>query len=716
MRLSRISALLLSTTALAIALPSSLVLAAESADAGLEEIVVTAQKREEKLQDVPVAVTAFSASQIEKAGISNPQDFLVLTPNVFMAQSFTVGNSFVTIRGVSQINNGDPSVAVVVDGVPQSNQKQLTEELFDVERIEVLKGPQGALYGRNAIGGAINIITKQPGNEFDGFAKAGYGNGNSVALSAGIGGPILKDKILFRLAGSYKDSDGLIKNVYLDKKVDFYKDKNVRAQLKFLPVENLTLDLRGHYSKTDGGAVLYSTFPTNADSNATQYRPDENVLGHSDREVKDATAKLDYVTDFATVTGIFGYTKLTESYRGDLDFTNPTRYDATTLIPIPGLLGLGQGQDLNLKTRSYELRLTSPNSQAFRWIAGAYLLNTDRTLVTTGFLDFTGNAADLIPAFSGGKSIDKNRAYAFFGQAEYDVTPKLTIQGALRYDSDRRHQLNNDSSSDTYNTLREHTFNRVQPKATVKYKWTDDVMTYATVSTGFRSGGYNSPNSAITSRGIGMFNQENSTNYEIGFKSTMLDRHLIINGDAFYQRLKNYQFFSVDIATASQIIQNIDRVDMKGLELEFQALPVKGLDIFGGLGVTDSVIKSYALQPAWVNNKSPSTPEYTANLGVQFTQPVTDMINMVARVDYRHEGKKYWHADNVAYQKPIDLVNARLGFETDHYSIAGWIKNMFNRQYFVEYAAANFSGLFTGNDIGQLAPQRTFGVEGKVKF
>jgi outer membrane receptor protein involved in Fe transport len=138
----------------------------------IEEIVVTAQRREEKLQDVPVSVVAFNETAIRQAGIRNTADFLALTPNVSFDQSFTVGNSFVTMRGVEQINNADSPVAVVVDGVPQGNQKQLKMELYDVERIEVLEGPQGALYGRNAIGGAINIITKQPTNDFSGFAQA----------------------------------------------------------------------------------------------------------------------------------------------------------------------------------------------------------------------------------------------------------------------------------------------------------------------------------------------------------------------------------------------------------------------------------------------------------------------------------------------------------------------------------------------------------------
>ena len=177
-RLARAIVLTLASTTAA-SRPSSALAQEGTPDAvGLEEVIVTAQRRAERLQDVPVAVTAFTAADIEARGIASTRDVLPMTPNVTYDESFTVGNSFVSVRGVAQINNADSPVAIVVDGVPQNSQKQLRMELFDVERIEVLKGPQGALYGRNAIGGAINIVTRAPTNDFDGWAQVGYGSGN----------------------------------------------------------------------------------------------------------------------------------------------------------------------------------------------------------------------------------------------------------------------------------------------------------------------------------------------------------------------------------------------------------------------------------------------------------------------------------------------------------------------------------------------------------
>ena len=176
-----------STLATPVALPAQTTVAA---DVPLEEIVVTARKRDEALLDVPVAVNAFSAKEIESAGILRPQDFIALTPNMTMVQTQNQGTSFIVVRGISQARNSEPSVAVLIDGVAMANPSQFNQELFDIESIQVLKGPQGALYGRNAIGGAVIITTRQPGDELSGKIMVGYDSGPGYTVRAGVGGPV----------------------------------------------------------------------------------------------------------------------------------------------------------------------------------------------------------------------------------------------------------------------------------------------------------------------------------------------------------------------------------------------------------------------------------------------------------------------------------------------------------------------------------------------
>ncbi|MFV3073563.1 TonB-dependent receptor [Niveispirillum fermenti] len=659
----------------------------------LEEIIVTAQKRAERLQEVPVSVTAFSASTIEDAGIKTAEDFLSMSPNIRMVQSFTVGNSFVTVRGISQINNNDPSVAVVVDGVPQSNQKQLAQQFFDIERIEVLKGPQGALYGRNSIGGAINIITRQPKDKMEGSAEVGYASGNTWSATAAVGGPVVQDKLLFRAAVSYQDSDGLITNTFLDRKADFYQDKTGRLQATWMPTDSISVDARASLSRTEGGAVLYSQLPTNGFSNATWIKPEENVLGESQRDMDDLSLKVDWDFGAATLTAITAYSRVKESYRGDLDFSS--------------VQALGQGQDLDVEMISQEVRLTSPNDQPFRWIAGAYYLHTDRSLSTTVFADTDSTVAGFVPLMVFGDESNDNDAYAVFGQGAFDLTDKLELSAALRYDSDKREQTDLLRAS----AVRQKTFSKWQPKVTAKYQWTDAVMTYATYSTGFRSGGYNVP--TVTPP---VFAKETTTNYEAGFKATMADGRLVLNGSAFHTRLSNAQIFKVDLTSGAQIIDNIRRATLTGLELEMQTRLALGWDLFGGIGLTDSEIKDFDGTASYRGNQVPNNTKFTLNAGSQYSFEITENLGGLLRIDVDHRGKQYYHADNTDFRRKITLIDLRAGMTYENWSLTAYVKNLTDKQYFSEYGDAFWTGSPSGEDVGQLSRPRTFGVTAKVRF
>jgi iron complex outermembrane receptor protein len=329
---------------------------------------VTAQRREEKLQDVPVAVTALTATDIIARGIGSTRDVLPSVPNVTYDESFTIGNSFVSIRGVAQINNADSPIAIVVDGVPQNNQKQLRMELFDVERIEVLKGPQGALYGRNAIGGALNIVTQRPTNDFKGWVDAGYGSGNTASVAGAVSGPISPDKALFRLSAAYKDSDGQIDNVYLDEKVDFYTSKDVRGRVILTPSDALEIDLRASWSNLDGGATRDASMPPNDPANANREKsPNSDVLGDSEREITDGTAKIDWHTGSGTLTSITGYTDLSEDFAA---------VSATAAVDCQRHLRTGSAGGPAAAPRRRApgrgLRFASPDDQPVRWIVSAF--------------------------------------------------------------------------------------------------------------------------------------------------------------------------------------------------------------------------------------------------------------------------------------------------------------------------------------------------------
>ena len=685
--------------AAAIVSGSSAAVAQDDDDFSLEEIVVTAEARAENLQEVPVAVTAFSAQDIADAGIESTADFIALTPNVSFDDSFTVGNSFVAIRGVTQINNADSPVAIVVDGVPQNNQKQFKMDLFDIERIEVLKGPQGALYGRNAIGGAVNIVTKAPSDEFEGFVSIGAGNGSSRKVQAGISGPIAEDKVYFRLSGSYKDSDGLIDNTFLGTEVDFAESTDFRGKLLVHASDAVTLDFRLATSTLEGGAIYDAAFWDNTGSTNTNEErlPVSDILGTSERNIDEATFKLDWATDAGTLMYIAGYTDVEEDYFGDLDFCNP--------VDCPqGFFGFGQVdqmQDLQVELMSHELRFTSPDDQRLRWAIGAFLIDTDRSLTTVATLADLGN----FPIVQSTEDND-NSASAVFAQFEYDISDTVELSASLRRDDDDREQTDVATG-----TTRNASYDATQPKVTLTWTPADNRLWYLTYANGFRSGGFN---------GIGgrEFDDESVDNLEIGFKSKWMDDRLLFNVAAYQAESEDFQFFFVDInAGGAQVIDNLDEVSLSGLEVEFEALLTPDWSIFGALGIQDSDIEEIdpALPvPASLGNRTPKTTKNSLNLGTQVGFALGDSLDGMLRVDFERRGDKYWHPDNVDVMDPVSLLNARIGIGSENWNLMLWGRNLTDEFYFEDFNAQPFTGLPW--NIGFPTRPRTYGIEIRYDF
>lgn len=667
----------------------------------LETVTVTAQGRSQQLQQVPIVVKTFSAAQIEKSGIVSTQDFINLTPNVSFDHSFTFSNSFITIRGVSELNNADSPVAVVVDGVPQNNQKQLKMNLFDIQRIEVLKGPQGALFGRNAIGGAITIETRQPTNSPEGFVNVEGGNGGAATVSAGVSGPIVDDKVLFRAVGESERSGGLIDNVFLKQKVDAIRHNDtLRGKVLIIPTEGLRLDLRANANDYSGGATYDSIVPSGKANDIEQ--PRSNILGRTTGHSADFSVRAEYALAGGTFAATTAYTSLGERYRGDLDFSNP--------VDNPGgFLGLGfqvgQGQNLGVKIGSQELRFTSDDNLPFRWIFGGLAINTRRDLETRAFIDTDGSRAqfdDRSKVLLDRYEHNNNNAYSVFGQVEQDLFGSATVALGLRYDRDQRHQV--DEVGGTAD--RAGTFSAVQPKVTFTERFTKDVIGYLTYSTGFRSGGFNAP-------GLGDFRPEKLSNYEVGVKSTLVARTLFLNASAFYANSRDFQYFYTNAATGAQLINNIDRVHIRGVDIDFQWLAFKGLQFDGGIGTTDSKINRNALQPDTVGNYTPKASPFKVNIGAQYSTTLAG-LNAYGRLDVEERSRRYWQINNADVQRSLTLLNARVGLSEGHdrWSAHLFVKNLTNRRYYEDFNPAAYSGL--GYAIGSLAEPRQFG--GGVKF
>ena len=737
MKFSGMSRALVSTTALAAATLAAAPLAAQDTAAAPaanetqdDGIIVTGLRREESLQDTPAAVTAFNAQAIANAGIERPADFIALTPNVNLVETQNAGNAFVIIRGITQNRNSEPSVAVIVDGVQQVNPAQFNQDLFDIEQIEVLKGPQGGLYGRNAIGGAIIITTKKPTQEFSGNITAGIDNGFGYFLRGGVSGPVAEN-VFFRVAGSYYDTDGFIPNTFLGEDADPVKDYSLRANLLVEATDRLTIDLRGSMNRLRTQGLYYNIV---ADVNDIA-DVEVNNPGQNDRDINNVSLKVEYAGDNAVFTSVSSYDTLQEVLTGDAFDFKPIP-DSFFFNLFEFLFGPGNGFDLNqsqfldVEAFSQEVRLASPeDGRAFNWMVGGYLIDTQRFISTGNMID-TGNGVfpvfrtpstnPLNPQFSFLSDGQDNFAWALFANAGYELSPEFRVDASLRYDRDKRRQTTLTPQAflpvvpgvpqAQSGEVRTAVFDDWQPKLTLTWEPNPDLTIYGGYSRGFRSGGFNQTgvgaeavNNAIV--GVGdIFQAETADTFEIGAKAQLGPVRLA--GAAYTTLSKNSYFFVFLAQSSTQNLGNIPETRINGFELEASAEVLPNLDINAAIGVTDSEIKDFA-DPTVIGNEAPQISRYTFNLGAQYAGPISDTVDALLRIDYRRTGKTWWEPFNTTVRNPVDIVDARAGVSFDGISVTAFAANLFDETYNAEFSPGGF--------VFRARPRR-YGVEIGYKF
>jgi iron complex outermembrane receptor protein len=469
----------------------------------IDEVVVTARKRAESLQEVPIAITAFTEQTIERAGIERPADFISLMPNVTIVDTANVGDTQVSIRGIVSTRDAESTFAYIVDGILSTNPNSFNEELVDVQQIEVLKGPQGALYGRNAVAGAILVTTKEPGDEFSGQIKVGGGSDGMAKGSLRFSGP-LGDSARGSLAASYREFDGIYSNIFENagSDVDYLEDTTIRGRLIVEPNDRLTWDLRAGFSDVEGGAINFNAvfaipafvdvfgFDESyfADVNEHDFRFAFNVPGENKQETTEFAVKGDYETDNGDWTFIASFNDLEEYLLSDgtsatfygYEVTPTCQADRATLNSFtrPDLFGdvgqpfavlpppddfLGvygpytptscdgyQYQERNQKDSSVEIRFTSPQDQSTRWIAGIYATEIDREVVVAYGAD-TGAGFLRQPYIdpTGPNPTDllfwddfDTSVIAAFGEVSFDVGESSELSIALRWDQEDRKVTN----------------------------------------------------------------------------------------------------------------------------------------------------------------------------------------------------------------------------------------------------------------------------------
>ncbi|MXP29728.1 TonB-dependent receptor [Porphyrobacter algicida] len=684
---------------------------ASSQDAAPVEIVVTARKRKETLLDVPIAVTAISGDTIERRGLTSVKDVAQLTPGLSI-NSDAAGRAFISIRGVgvTLVDTVQPGVGIFLDGIYEPNTSYINNPLTDVERIEVLRGPQGTLYGKNTLGGAINVITRQPGNDFEGKVLASYaGPDNAWYAGGSLSGPIVTDVLQARIAYMHRQQDGFIPNTNLGIDANPLNTDSVNGTIRFEPVDRVVLTVNGYYDHVVGGTTPYSfvTGPTDYERNVTL-----NTTNYQYYKYKRANAKLEMPIDsMATnITLIAAYDERdTDTPQGDLDFSS---------IDI----ARNSGTDL-LKTKSVEFRADTTLTQTLSTILGAFYSNETRhndttTVLFPGVLDITNRQI----------SDTTNDTWAVFGNVFWRPDDAWELSAGLRYDRQAREALGSIVLSGTTvpvsnQSLKE---DHVSPRLALTRHWSNDFMSYASIARGFRGGGFNPPTAPAAVR---TYKGDNVWTYEIGSKYASPDRRISLTADIFYNDYKDYIGLN-SIAPASTggfttVDLNTGDVTSYGAEVEASFQLTNDWSISGGASyqharLTNSDIYTQVTGRTLSSDRLTFVPDWNFDVNTDYVVHLGDgSVTFAAGVTGK--GSRLAATLNETTPTILDpyyLVNASVTYRHGGIEVSAFVDNAFQEKYFESYIEKTtliLAGL-TPSDIGIVGDRRRIGVRTRITF
>lgn len=671
----------------------------------LEPVLVTAEKTESDLQQVPQSVTAFTAERIEDAGIASFRDFARRTPNLQVANWGIRGNSYVFIRGVGAVNN-EPAVSFSVDDVAVGDSRVFDSGLYDIERIEVLRGPQGTLYGRNSLAGAINIVTRKPENTGGARLEQTLGDYNSLRTIGSLRAPLVADHLFLGLAGTRESRDGYTQNNYLDRDVDTRENLNGRMHLRWLPTDSLDL-----IWSLDGETLRDGAFPLGPLSKVRSdpYHVDYDFEGAHHRDTAGTSLRAVWDAPWFRLTSISAVRGYEDMAENDQDFTPAALFTAH--------------EDISDRQYSQELRLGSSGEEALSWLAGLYAFRSVKDHSLT--LSLAPGVMAPVPLDRDTDSDLRTRGWAVFGQAGWKFLDMFEVTGGLRHERERRSIDHRMRLSSGGMPLEESGLERSAsggawlPKAQFIVHWSPDMMTYVSAARGYRGAGFNP--GALDRSDLG-FEAEYSWTYELGAKTSWWNDRLILNAAAFVIDLRDQQVVQL-LPTADTIIRNAGRSRSVGFEVESELLLAPGLTIEGGLGCIRAEFTRYADDVAGLDysgNSAPLAPDYSYHAAVQYRRTLAENMRLFgretpltffSRAEIQGVGPFYWDTANELRESAYETVDLRLGLETEHLTLTAWAANLFDRRY------ASVAFAFPGSEpIGEAAPPRTVGLTLTASF
>lgn len=647
----------------------------------LAPVTVTAEKAEQNLRDVPASISVTTSEQIEDYGIVDTFDLFRRTPNMHIVQLGPKGaqSGMTNIRGIGNFMSGEQVVGFFVDDVYQPN---MQIDLMDVERVEVLRGPQGTLYGKNTEAGLIHIITKQPDNEWDFTSKLDVGSYNTKSLAASAGGAVVEDRVFLRAAGLIRDSDGWFTNKHDDEdKPGESRDMNLRTSLRLLPTSDWDITIAADMQDYSSN---YAELAPMDDVKKNPNEVDVDWLGHADTVDKGVSLHAKYDLGGMKLSSITAARTHSKDTSNDLDFT-PANVSRLYIVT----------DDTQL---SQEFRLQSDTADApLTWLTGVYLADDEN--------DFDTDMKQMGVFTAKRNSTTETKTMALFGQASYLFANDIEVTAGLRFNHEERDfeydwsGLAGMGMPDSSGTASKD-FDAWLPKLAIGYKGFEHVTPYVSAAKGYKSGGFNIQNEPGKS-----YDAEFTWSYEAGTKTSWLDDRLEINLAAFLIKWEDMQVLVPAFPDFS--VKNAAKATSKGLEAELRTRPIRQLELTGALGYTRAVFDDYQKGDRDLSGKiAPNVPEFSAQFGGTYRFDNSLFIG----ADYMRTGAVYQDAENSKALDAYQTVNAKLGYEAENWDVSLWGKNIFGEEYITRAFTMN------GAWYARAGDPRTFGVSARIRF
>ena len=719
------------------------------------DIVVTAQKRSERLQDVPLAVTVLSGDAITQRGGTNIESAQYLVPTLNFRKSGTAINQSLFLRGVGTSTfsiAGEPSISTVVDGVVYSRAGEAFTDLIDIDRLEVLRGPQGTLFGKNTSAGVINIITKRPGDQLGGFLEGGwFTNGDEYRVRGAVDLP-LATGIKSRITGFYGHYNGNIRNdAYNGRRVNGYEHYGVRGVLVVDPTPDLTITLIGDYRRAndDCCAEIIGTTPANLAATVLppqrgneSRRVNQDLITSAKEKSWGVSGQADYTLGNQTVTYIGSYREYDNTEIRDGDWL-PQAY-----------VGFNQLHDVGPQksdTLTQELRLTSPAKQLISYVVGAFYSRayTERVFTRDDVVcTLTPAPTVLTPCTTPGTVVTRPtgtadfgstfKNLAFFGQGTLNLTDRFRVIAGARYTTDqldvfhtRVTTLAGPGINGSFGPFRGKTTNdNFSGKAGLQFDLAQQSTVYATYSRGYKGPAFNVFYN-LTATGTNVIQPETADSWEGGIKNTLLNGKLVLNLAGYYAKYHNFQANNPDLVAGVLVTRftNAGEISTRGAELDVTFQPVRDLNISGGAAYTDAHIDRFRVPTNGVvtgvvpsGTALPYAPRFKGSLSADYRIRTGSAVDVLLGAQTSYQTKQLSQLDaNAAVRQATTIhgyglvdLSAGIADAGDHFRLTAQVKNLFDQSF----ASAITSG-GPGGSYRYLIPRdadRYYGITGRIGF